>query len=695
MTIAVQADRSLEHLLARLASIEQRARAIAEGRHAADPDPADRFRGLYLSIDRLQAVLDERSPPPRDEPVESEIDRIDGIHGAWTAGADDLRLRRLADTFDLDLIDTEILLVALAPDLDGRFEALYGYLNDDVTRRRATVRLALALCGQATTDAAARASLSDRGQLVRLGLLVIDDRDRPALSRALRVPDRVTSFLLGDDAHDPQLADLIDPTLTPANVARWPALSAAIEDGLRLIYLRESGDASGLTTAVSSAQAVGAPALVIDLQRLARVADARGAALVALREARLGRSILIAGPVDALVDTAPDVIRVLADSRWPVILVGGSGWDPGWSRSVPLLLDAPRPNRDARRSLWLAALEGRSMDLADDTLDDLSAIVPAFKLAAPQLARAAQSARVAAQAERRPIHADDLRAGARAQSAAGLDRLARRVAAQADWADMILPSQILGHLRELAARARLRDRVLDDWSLGGATTRGRGITALFAGESGTGKTLAAEVIATELGLDMYVIDLSSVVDKYIGETEKNLDRIFNEAEHVNGVLLFDEADAIFGKRSEVRDARDRYANVEVAYLLQRMERFDGLAVLTTNLRANIDEAFTRRIDVIVDFPMPDDTAREELWRMHLPGTVPQDADIDFGFLARSFRISGGNVRNICLTAAFLAADEDSNVGMTHLIRGVEREYRKLGRLTPETEFGPYHTLVGR
>ena len=201
------------------------------------------------------------------------------------------------------------------------------------------------------------------------------------------------------------------------------------------------------------------------------------------------------------------------------------------------------------------------------------------------------------------------------------------------------------------------------------------------------------MIAGELGLDLYVIDLSTVVDKYIGETEKNLDRIFVEADRVNGVLLFDEADAIFGKRSEVKDARDRYANVEIAYLLQRMERFDGLAVLTTNLRGNLDDAFTRRIDVIVDFPMPEDNDRRTLWRMHLPAELPQADDIDLDFMARRFKFSGGNIRNVCLTAAFFAAEADRPVTMADLIRGTEREYRKLGRLTVEDEFGPYIGLM--
>jgi SpoVK/Ycf46/Vps4 family AAA+-type ATPase len=201
--------------------------------------------------------------------------------------------------------------------------------------------------------------------------------------------------------------------------------------------------------------------------------------------------------------------------------------------------------------------------------------------------------------------------------------------------------------------------------------------------------MSAEVVAESLGLELYVIDLSSVVDKYIGETEKNLDRIFVEAERVNGILLFDEADAIFGKRSEVKDARDRYANVEVAYLLQRMERFDGVAILTTNLRANVDEAFLRRIDVVVEFPIPSSDERERLWRRLIRPEAPVEGEIDVGFLARSFELSGGNIHNVVVAAAFAAADAGVAMTMSHLVRGTAAEYRKLGRLCVESEFGPW------
>jgi SpoVK/Ycf46/Vps4 family AAA+-type ATPase len=219
------------------------------------------------------------------------------------------------------------------------------------------------------------------------------------------------------------------------------------------------------------------------------------------------------------------------------------------------------------------------------------------------------------------------------------------------------------------------------------------VTALFAGDSGTGKTMSAEVIAGDLGLDLYAVDLSSVIDKYVGETEKNLERIFSEAAGVNAVLLFDEADAIFGKRSEVRDAHDRYANVESAYLLQRMESFDGLAILATNLRANLDEALTRRLDLVVDFPMPDPRHRRALWDRTLGSRIPRAPDLDLDFCADAFELSGGNIRSAAVAAAYLAARDNRPVATLDLVGGVYREYRKLGRLTLEAEFGPYFARV--
>jgi SpoVK/Ycf46/Vps4 family AAA+-type ATPase len=251
---------------------------------------------------------------------------------------------------------------------------------------------------------------------------------------------------------------------------------------------------------------------------------------------------------------------------------------------------------------------------------------------------------------------------------------------------------VLQALQEVALRAKHREKVLGDWSMRPGAGRGHGVAALFAGDSGTGKTMSAEVVAGELGLDLYVVDLATVVDKYVGETEKNLERIFSAASGVNGVLLFDEADAVFGRRSEVKDAHDRYANIESAYLLQRMETFDGLAILATNLRANIDDAFTRRLDVLVDFPLPDAPHRSVLWDRCLR-TLDRSVDIDLPFLGKAFELAGGSIRSSAITAAYLAADDGGTVTMRHLVTAVQREYRKLGRLTLESEFGPYWGML--
>jgi SpoVK/Ycf46/Vps4 family AAA+-type ATPase len=247
----------------------------------------------------------------------------------------------------------------------------------------------------------------------------------------------------------------------------------------------------------------------------------------------------------------------------------------------------------------------------------------------------------------------------------------------------VLPVDQLTQLQELCQRVALAQRVWRDWGFDRTFSSGQGATALFTGPPGTGKTMAAEVIARELGLDLFAIDLSSVISKYIGETEKNLERIFVAASQAYAVLLFDEADALFGKRSEVRDAHDRYANIETSYLLQQMEQYDGIAILTTNLREHLDPAFVRRLQFIVDFPFPDEDHRRRIWQRCLPDDAPHEDGIDFERLGRDFRLSGGSIRNAVLHAAFLAAGEGVPIGMSQLLRAVRREHQKAGSVLPD------------
>jgi SpoVK/Ycf46/Vps4 family AAA+-type ATPase len=427
--------------------------------------------------------------------------------------------------------------------------------------------------------------------------------------------------------------------------------------------------------------------LALDLRRVRPDEDLGALAALSAREARLAGAGVLAGPLDALGTRDVTAIRAIAELPVPVVVFGPANWDPAWSRQVPYRCEAEAPAPEQRERLWTAELDGQA------AMVDAAAVTRPFRLTGEQVRRAARAARLQAAASGRTVSADDLRAGARAQNAAGLERLATRIEPAVGFEDLVLPEDVLENLTELIVRARHRELVLGRWAMAGASSRRRGLTALFAGASGTGKTMAAEVLAFEMGLDLYVVDLASVVDKYVGETEKNLDRIFAEAESVNGVLLFDEADALFGKRSDVSDAHDRYANVEVAYLLQRMELFEGIAILATNLRSNLDEAFARRLDILIDFPEPEEDDRLRLWRHCLGTAAPREDDLDLEFLARAFRVSGGNIRNIVVAAAYAAAEDGAPISMGHLVRATQREYRKLGRMIVESEFGRYYTLV--
>jgi hypothetical protein len=678
---------SLAYLLSRLELVADRVRSAVARQQAVDPDPLDRFRGLHISAAQVESILSSKpallpsddAHAARRAQVELEADE------AERAGSE-LRLRSMARAFGLDDLDLELLLIALAPDLDSRFERLYGYLHDDVTRRRASIGLWLQLCGLEPANGVAWKRLAADGPMTAARLVLVEDNERPFLTRSLRVPDRVASFLLSDDRPDPQVA-AIAYSCQPFSGAEVNALSRWLEMKLPLAYVRERAGVAGASFAAATAAASGRRALVIDLRRVRIEDDPSHLAGLVCREARLSDSVLVAGPLDALLVRGAAAIQAFAELPTTVVLTGSGNWDPIWSHEVPFLCEAHQPAAELAR-LWEAGTDG---ELAPG-VNAVEATVQ-FRLAPDQIKRAARAAHLQAQAAARPIDANDLRAGARAQNAAGLERLARRIEPAVGFADLVLPGDVVEQLRELTVRARQRERVLGEWQMAGAASRRRGLTALFAGASGTGKTMAAEVVAGDMGLDLYVVDLASVVDKYVGETEKNLDRIFVEAESVNGVLLFDEADALFGKRSEVADAHDRYANVETAYLLQRMEMFEGIAILATNLRSNLDEAFARRLDSLIDFPEPEEADRLRLWDRCIGTHAPRAGDLNLAFLAHAFKLSGGNIRNIALAAAYMAAEAGQPITMAVLIRATQREYRKLGRMVVESEFGQYYPML--
>jgi len=689
----------LEVLLAQVGKAVQERRSV-------DEDPDNNFRGLYITEKDAQRLLDGGWPsifpasPGNDNPL-----LIAAIEGA-ISHLGDTPINKMQKSFSLTAIDVALLIIALAPDMDRRFETLYGYLNDDVTKRRATIGLALELAGLNPMDLAARASLNDSAPLVNQGLVLIEDGENPFLGRSLKVPDRVTANLLGDDTLSSEILPYVDtflygysdnytlPTSADGYVAE---ISSALCSGVDFIYLRVAHGSIGKEVGPAGLAAAGMKHISIDTLRFQKDTNYRLIADILGREALLTGAGLVIGPTDAITNNyqsfAIELIRLFTEQKVPVILYGQHSFDPRWSGKVALSMQLEHLEADDRLVYWDQILT--DSEIANNLKSDQVSFLDhpaAQRMALEQIWRTSKAAKIYAASKQGKLDQTAMEYAIRSENTAGLEQFAVRVKPSVGFDDLVLPKNTVDLLDDLIARVRYRELVLGKWNMRAGAGRGQGISALFAGESGTGKTMSAEVIAKELGFELYTINLSTVVDKYIGETEKNLERIFIELDRVNAVLLFDEADAIFGKRSEVRDAHDRYANIEVAYLLQKLESFDGLALLSTNLRAGIDEAFTRRLDAVIEFPLPDKEQRLILWQRFL-SKLPLADDLDFQFLAEHFELSGGNISSISLTAAYMAASKKTSLTMADAVAAVHREYKKLGRLSVRQEFGQWLDIL--
>jgi hypothetical protein len=498
-------------------------------------------------------------------------------------------------------------------------------------------------------------------------------------------------YLTGVHYLDDRLQGLVEPLLAQAEL---PPSHRAVAEQIVALYARMSGASAGLVIQLCGAErtskyaiaaaACGALGLRLHVMRAADVplAAAEREALACLweREAVLNGSALLVDADD--LDSTDNTRAILAFvERTRGVLIVSSREPLRLRTRSALRLDVEKPDVGEQRGLWHHVLGAA----ADRLNGQVESIVMQFHLGVQDMhaASAEVFTRLAQEPEEAlgPLLWDACRAQARSR----LDDLAQRLEPVGTWDDLVLPEPQRQTLQEIAVHVRQRVKVYERWGFAAKGARGLGISALFAGASGTGKTMAAEVLANELRLDLYRIDLSQVVSKYIGETEKNLRRVFDAAEEGGAILLFDEADALFGKRSEVRDSHDRYANIEVSYLLQRMEAYRGLAILTTNMKSALDQAFLRRIRFITHFPFPDATQRAEIWRRIFPSHTPTEG-LDVRLLAR-LNVAGGNIRNIALNAAFLAADADEPVRMTHLLRAARGEYAKLEKTLTEAETG--------
>jgi hypothetical protein len=583
-------------------------------------------------------------------------------------------LATLCASFGLTPFERDVVLLCVGVELDSSFAAACAAANGDARHAHPTFGLALAALPQAHWSALGPGSPLRRWHLVELA------GDSPTAS-PLRIDERVLHYLAGAPAVDERLRGLVErvparETVPPSHAvlarriaALWshadppvPAVQLCGRDraGIRALAAEACAEL-GLSASAMRANEV--PAAPSEREALARIWE---------REAALSGAALLLECDD---DDEPERIRaavaLVEEVQGPRLL---SARDPVVSAGQPIVrIDVPPLGERERVQLWHAAL-GPLADGLEDTVED---VVRQFALGVHGIAAASADVRLGT----------PLWEACRAQARPRLDDLAQRIEPAAGWDDLVLPEPQRQTLREIATHVRRRATVYDAWGFASKGSRGLGIGALFAGASGTGKTMAAEVLAGELALDLYRIDLSSVVSKYIGETEKNLRRVFDAAEQGGAILLFDEADALFGKRSEVKDSHDRYANIEVSYLLQRMESYRGLAILTTNQKSALDPSFLRRLRFVVQFPFPDPPQRAEIWRRIFPAETPTDG-LEPDRLAR-LNVAGGNIRSIALSAAFLAADADEPVRMAHVLRAARSEYAKLEKPLSDSELGGF------
>lgn len=704
----------LAHLEAELARIDILLDREAQRWKRAGQDATDAFRGLYVSDEEAEKLLQlplgtswgQSAPLPEKQEnlyrhalIQAE-NRIDTLLSEAAEKNQGLPLVRLASLFSLTRFEVDALLICLAPMMDMRYEKLYGYLQDDVTKKQPTLNLILnLLCNPGIHRMAQLQYFSEQATLMKYHLIEkVDhsgDKIPSPLAQALRVDTTIFSWLLGKyhiPAYFGEHASISHPEKNDLDaLLAHPSLSelALNTQPAPVLVFTGQDTTSQNATARAIAAHMERSLLHVDLNAIVdQNVPPLQALRLCLRDALLVHAIPYISDWDVTITDgaiAPSILTEICEFPDIIIVGGKESWQARGIERQRLLfwLNFNVPDYAKRHALWAHFTSVSSeQELADQSIE---ALAGQFALSSGHIRDAVATAKDRAAQRGSHVERQDLFAAARAHSNPRLAILARKIDPRYGWEDIILPADQLTQLREMIATVQSRPVVLDKWGVGKKLVASRGVTALFSGPPGTGKTMAAEIIASGLGLDLYKIDLSTVVSKYIGETEKNIERIFKEAEQSNAILFFDEADALFGKRSEVKDSHDRYANIEISYLLQRMEAYDGVTILATNLRANLDEAFTRRLQFSINFPFPEVEDRLRIWKTLIPGEVPIEEDIDFDYLAERFRFSGGNIRNVIVNATYLAAADGGLVTMGHFLHGTRRELQKMGRLVSEDD----------
>jgi hypothetical protein len=644
-------ERALAVLVLRLRHEVALTRALrGEDRHEG-------FLGLLMSDDEAERVLDEMSGRLGVEGGVATAREVASLHRRVTderSQEPENIWSRLATAFDLSETELDVLVLAAAPAIDPRFGRVYGYLNDDMGRRHLTPALVRRLIGRDLDALTLRRVLSDDADLVGCGLLHAES-STPTIERALRIDEHLLDLLLGATVRPPGTV----LRLGTATVPRRPLLVARGNPSEASVEVLQLGKERGWSLSLLPE--------AVDVETLRR----------AVLDARLTGTVCVMRSLAPGVDPAAVLPLV---RRGSVVVTN----DPATWLSAGLVAEVvtPAPVSESARREWVATLAARSGQEPGPALTQ--ALGNARHLDLLVLAEATAHG-----------DASGVEHAVRSRATTGLTAFARPIRTRQTLSDLVLPAASHASLRRLVSWPGAGTQVLEGWGLGRVFDKRPGVVAMFKGPSGTGKTMAAGVVAAELGLPAFRIDLASMVSKYIGETEKHLEQVFTAAEQTDALLFFDEADAIFGHRSSVKDARDRYANMEVSYLLQRLDGFDGVAVLATNLAQNIDPAFLRRIDMVVEFPAPDPRQRRALWERGWTESMPVAADLDLDLVASRFELTGGEIRSCWLDAAHRAVVRGGEVGMHEVMTAIAAELTKQGKPLRRADFGEHYPRADR
>ena len=711
-----------EHLADELQLLELRLKL--KMLEAPQPDPE-----LALMDEEIRSLLDVQ---PEDERyinlltaeiahLERQIAaRLEASYRLSPGQALRLMLPQVASALNLSGQEISILIACLAPELDRKYERIYAFLQNDMSEKRPSVDFVLGLfCGTDEERLAARL-LFDAGAPLMKFLLErrgeYGDSRTPLIARPLKLEEWAVNLLLGYEVLDERLTKVASLSTVPIppqtrfpdeleqKMLRFVKHYSGGEERSSgsLLYCCGPDEAGKLGGIRGICGKLGLSLLVADMDKLLLPEIDFGEMVRLLgRHALLENTALCLTGFDSMV-TEDDRYRlkprllvdmlaayapltfILGEAQWGISLTGVS--------LNFMQIDLPFPDAAARKETWVTL--GQDYRLSPQL--ELADFSGSFRFTSGQIRAAlagGENIAVWNGSGGAEVAAKDLYQACYFQSSRKIQALATKIRAMYTWDMLVLPDEQLSQLREICRQVKYRPLVYGEWGFAGRLSLGRGLNILFSGPPGSGKTMAAEVIATELNLEIYKIDVSQIVSKYIGETEKNLSRIFDEAETSNAILFFDEADALFGKRSEVKDAHDRYANVEISYLLQKMEEYTGIVILATNLNQNLDDAFARRLHFKLEFPFPEKQQRGLLWRGMFPAGAPLDPDMDYDFMAEKFILAGGNIKNIALNAAFYAAHEGCAIGMKQIMLAAKREYLKLGKTFLQSDYAPYHRLI--